>query len=132
MIPITTLSPIASIIGFIIGLPTTIATYYEAFKTRKDAELAREGLLHSRNCLEFLVEDGECINVVPLETLHTMPKPGDIVFLPGDGVRGQGKYHTGAYRIEKIEHIYTEAEHETKRPGEARLAKVVAMVTWLH
>ena len=132
MLPISQISPIASLIGFVIGLPTTVATYYQAFRTRKEAEQAREGLLHSRNCLEFIVEDGECINIVPLETLHTMPKPGDIVFLPGQSMTIKTEYHAGAYRVEHIEHIYTTAEHKTKREGEARLTKVVAMVTWLH
>ena len=38
------------------------------------------------NCLEFVVDDGTCINLVPLETLHSLPKPGDVVLLPGDGI----------------------------------------------
>ena len=132
MIPVSVISPFASLIGFVIGLPTTIATYYQAFKTRQEAREARDGANQSRNCLEFVVEDGNCINLIPLETLHTLPKPGDIVLLPGDGVGGDGIYHPGAYRIERIEHIYTEAEHKERRPREARLTKAVALVTWLH
>jgi hypothetical protein len=108
-----------------------------AFKARQEAKQAREGLLHSKNCLEFITTEGNCINLVPLETLHSLPKPGDVVLLPGRGmdgleVTGGVKYHPGAYRIERIEHIYTEAELKGKQPGEARLTKAVAMVTWLH
>jgi hypothetical protein len=88
--------------------------------------------LHSANCLEFVIEDGSCVNLVPLETLHSMPKPGDIVLLPGDGAGGDGLFHTAAYKIEHIEHIYTHPENRSKRPREARLTKAVALVTSLH
>jgi hypothetical protein len=121
-----------SFIGFLIGLPTAVATYYQSFKTRQEAREARDGLLHSRNCLEFVLKDGNCVNLVPLETLHTLPKPGDIVLLPGDASDADGGLHPGAYRIERIEHIYTPAELKTKRPKEARLTKAVALVTSLH
>ena len=35
-------------------------------------------------------------------------------------------------RIERIEHIYTPAEVKSRRPGEARLTKAVAVVSSLH
>ena len=115
----------------IVILPTVAATYYQAFKARQEAKAAREGSMHSKNCLEFVVEDGTCINLIPLETLHTLPKPGDVVLLPGDGFI-QGRFPPGAYQIERIEHIYTPAEMKKKRPREARLTKAVALVTSLH
>jgi hypothetical protein len=115
----------------IVILPTVGATYYQAFKARQEAKQAREGF-HSKNCLEFVVADGSCINLIPLETLHTLPKPGDIVLLPGDGVGGDSRFTPGAYRVERIEHIYTPAEIKRKRPREARLTKAVALVTSLH
>ena len=132
ILPIIGLAPYTSLIAFLIGLPTAIATYYQAFKTRQEARAARDGLLHSRDCLEFVIEDGSCVNLVPLETLHTLPKPGDIVLLPGDGGVEGGQLAPGAYRIERIEHIYTLAEMKTKRPREARLTKAVALVSSLH
>jgi hypothetical protein len=89
-------------------------------------------LLHSKNCLEFVVADGSCINLIPLETLHSLPKPGDVVLLPGDGVGGDSRFVPGAYRIERIEHIYTPAEVKGKQPREARLTKAVALVSSLH
>ncbi|WP_263357313.1 hypothetical protein [Acidicapsa ligni] len=113
----------------VVILPTVAATYYQSFKARQEAKEARQGLLHSKNCLEFVVEDGRCINFIPLETLHTLPKPGDIVLLPGDGIGGDSRFIPGAYRIERIEHIYTPAEIKRRQPREARLTKAVALVT---
>ena len=73
----------ASVIGFAIGLPTIAATYYQSWKARKEATDIREGLLYSEHCLEFVLEDGEVVNLVPLQTLHSLPKPGD----PGAAAR---------------------------------------------
>ena len=126
------ISHYTSLIGFVIGLPTAVATYYQAFKTRQEARQAREGLLHSKDCLEFVIADGSCVNLVPLETLHSLPKPGDIVLLPGDGVGPGGHFHPGAYQVDRIEHIYTAAELRGNRSREARLTKAVAMVSSLH
>ena len=132
MIELSHITAYTSLIGFIIGLPTAVATYYQAYKTRQEARQAREGELHSANCLEFVIADGSCVNLVPLDTLHTLPKPGDVVLLPGDGLSGHGSFPTAAYRIERIEHIYTPAEVKTHRQREARLTKAVAVVSSLH
>jgi len=113
-------------------LPTVGATYWQSFKARQEAKQAREGVLHSKDCLEFVMKDGSCINMIPLETLHSLPKPGDVVLLPGDGVGGDTRFVPGAYRIERIEHIYTPAEIKKKQPREARLTKAVALVSSLH
>lgn len=123
-------APYTSLVGFLIGLPTAMAAYYQSFKARQEAREARDGL-HSRNCLEFVLNTGECINLVPLETLHTLPKPGDIVLLPGDG-HTSGTLHPNAYRIERVEHIYMLAAGKTCRPREARLTKAVATVSFVH
>jgi hypothetical protein len=128
-LPITQFSPYTSIFSFIVGLPTLIGAYYQSWKARQEARLAREGALQSANCLEFLTEDGTCVNLVPLETLHSLPKPGDIVLLPGDGTFEDDALAPGAYRIDHVEHIYTRCEKKTKRPREARLTKAVAQVT---
>ncbi len=129
--PITEFSPYTSLFSFIIGLPTMIAAYYQSWKARQEARLAREGALFSMNCLEFVVEDGTCINLVPPETLHSLPKPGDIVLLPGDGIGEEHNLAPGAYRIDRIEHIYTRPSEKTKRPREARLTKAVAQISSL-
>jgi hypothetical protein len=129
--PITQFSPYTSLFSFIIGLPTMIAAYYQSWKARQEARLAREGALCSMNCLEFVVDDGTCINLIPLETLHTLPKAGDIVLLPGDGTLDVGGLAPGAYKVDRIDHIYTRHDSKKKRPREARLTKAVAMVSSL-
>lgn len=132
MIDLLSVSRYTSIIGFTIGFPTVMATYYEAYKARQEARRERDGTLHSMNCLEFVDGDGNCINLVPLETLHSLPKAGEVVMLPGDGVDLNGKNRTGAYVVESVEHIYTKAEYRGARPQEARLTKAVAQVTSLN
>ena len=125
-------SPYVSVIGFVIALPTVVAAYYQSFKARQEARRAREGTVHSLDCLEFVAGDGSCINLVPLETLHSMPRAGDVILLPGDGSGVDGEFLTGAYLVEKVEHFYTRAEHKGCRPQEARLTKAVAQVTSLN
>ena len=122
----------SSVVGFLIGLPIMWAAYYESLKLRQEARRAREGTLHSLNCLEFVTGDGTCINLVPLETLHSLPREGDVLMLPGDSLREGGKFLPGAYLVESIEHIYTPAESKGARACEARLTKAVAHVTSLN
>jgi hypothetical protein len=126
------ISHFTSIIGFTIAMPLTIATYYQSFKTRQEAREAREGTLHSMNCLEFVTEDGNSINLVPLETLHSLPRLGDVVLLPGDALAEGGTILPGAYRVERVEHIYTPVSLKKNRLRRARLSKAVAQVTSLN
>ena len=123
---------IATLLWFLIGLPTAFAAYYQSRKARQEAKAAREAALHSMDCLEFVFADGSCVNLVPLETLHTLPKPGDVVMLPGHGVGQEGDYAPGAYLVERIEHIYSPVAEKKARPHEARLTKAVAQVTSLN
>jgi hypothetical protein len=126
------ISHFTSIIGFTIAMPLTIATYYQSFKTRQEAREARDGTLHSMNCLAFVTEDGSSINLVPLETLHSLPKLGDVVLLPGEGMGAGAKIRPGAYRVERIEHIYSPMAFRKSRPRHARLTKAVAQVSSLN
>jgi hypothetical protein len=118
--------------GFLVALPTVLAAYYQSFKARQEARKAREGTLHSLDCLEFIAGDGTCINLVPLETLHSLPRVGDVILLPGHGSGVEGEFLTGAYLVEKVEHFYTRADYKDSRPNEARLTKAVAQVTSLN
>jgi hypothetical protein len=122
----------ATMAWFLLGLPTMVAAFYQMWKARQEAKAMREGRLHSANCLEFVAGDGSCINLVPLETLHSLPKPGDVVLLPGHGVGGDGEFRPGAYLVGAIEFIYAHAEYKNSRPQEARLTKAVAQVTSLN
>jgi len=127
------LSYLSNILAFLIVLPTMAATYYQSYKARQEARREREGRLDSAHCLEFVSGDGTCINLVPLETLHSLPKPGEVVMLPAHGVGGPGEFLPGAYLVESIEHIYAHAENcKDCRPNEARLSKTVAQVTSLN
>jgi hypothetical protein len=123
-------APYVSVIGFVIGLPAVVGTYYESFKARQEARREREGRLHARDCLEFVAGDGTCINLVPLESLHSLPRAGDVILLPAQGT--EGEFLTGAYLVEKVEHVYTRAEYHGCRQQEARLTKAVAQVTSLN
>jgi hypothetical protein len=123
---------IASILGLLIGLPAVLAALYQAQKTRQEARQVREGTMHSRDCLEFIVGNGTTVNVVPLETLNWLPRAGDIILLPGDGMGGGSDFVPGAYLVESLEHFYAPATHKLRRPQEARLTKVVCSVTTLN
>jgi hypothetical protein len=123
---------IASILGLLIGLPAVLAAFYQAHKARQEARQVREGSMHSRDCLEFIVGDGTTVNVVPLETLNWLPRAGDIILLPGDGVENARGLVPGAYLVESLEHFYAPATHKMRRPQEARLTKVVCAVTTLN
>jgi hypothetical protein len=123
---------VASILGLLIGLPAILAALYQAQKARQEAKQVREGSMHSRDCLEFIVGDGTTINVVPLETLNWLPRAGDIILLPGEGVISGTEFLPGAYLVESLEHFYAPATHKRRRPQEARLTKVVCAVTTLN
>jgi hypothetical protein len=123
---------IATALWFGIGLPAMIGAYYQSWKARQEAREAREEMVHSADCLEFVSGDGSCINLVPLDTLHSLPRPGDVVMLPGHGVGAEGEFLPGAYRVESVEHIYSSVEGRGSRPQEARLSKAVALVISLH
>ena len=134
-IPIATYSYLANIIAFLIGLPITAATWYQALRARQELRRSRELVVHSENCLEFVTADGLCINLIPLETLRALPRPGDVVLLPGDGVQvsaNTAAVDTGAWRVERVEHIYTRVHRKKARPQEARLTQAVAHVSSLH
>jgi len=123
---------VASILGLLIGLPAILAALYQAQKARQEAKQVREGSMHSRDCLEFIVGDGTTINVVPLETLNWLPREGDIILLPGDGVGESKQFIPGAYLVQSLEHFYAPATHKRRRLQEARLTKVVCAVTTLN
>ena len=132
MSSINELGRYTSLIAFCLGLPTAVGAYYQAWKARQEAAQARAGLIYSKNCLEFVLTDGTSVNLVPLETLHTLPKPGDIVLLPGAGVGSDNGTHMGAFRVDRIEHIYAHMDGNKRDPKQARLIKAVAHVESLY
>jgi hypothetical protein len=128
MISIPNVTPYTSFFGFLVGLPTLVATYYQSWTNRRENQEARRRLIYSGNCLEYVLEDGTLINLVPLGTLHSLPRSGDIVLLPGSdegAVEGSGY---GAYCVKRIEHIYTRSKDGKRSDNLARLIKAVAHV----
>jgi hypothetical protein len=128
MISVPRISPYTSFFAFLVGLPTLVGTYYQAWKARQESRQARQGFVYSENCLEFILDDGTTVNLVPLETLHTLPKPGDVVLLPGTGNHHPEEPQHAAYKVRRIEYIYTRVENRQASQGQARLAKAVAHV----
>ncbi len=134
MFPISALSPYTSLLGFMIGFPTTVGTYYQVWRARKENREAREQRNFSRDCLEYVLEDGTMVNLVLLESLHSLPKPGDVVLLPGHGKPGESMLGYSAYRVSRLEHIYARVDARSRQDkkrrlaGQARLAKAVAHV----
>lgn len=131
IISLPALSYTANILSFFVTAPIAAASWYQALRARQEVRRSRELVIHSENCLEFVSADGHCVNLVPLETLHNLPRPGDVVLLPGEGVASPVA-GTGAWRIERVEHIYTQSMHKSARPQEARLTKTMAYVVSLH
>ena len=131
MVAIPRLTPYMSIFTFLVGLPTLIGTYYQAWKTRQESRQARNGFVYSENCLEFIEDDGTTVNLVPLSTLHSLPKPGDVVLLPGRVDAEAGHPQHAAYRVSRVEFIYARVENKLAQTGQARLAKAVAHVEGL-
>jgi hypothetical protein len=117
----------------IIGLPTlvwsTLRLLYDLGKERAEAaerraeEERRE--IVSVGCLEF--SDGRtAINLVPLEKVAAFPRPGDIVYLPGETREGLN-LGGGTYEVEKLSFTFFEAP-EIDQPCPAVPSKVIAHV----
>ena len=125
MPPVSHITPYTSLIGFLIGFPTTVATYYQAWKARQESRQMRQAMELSRNCLEFVTEEGVVVNVVSLATLHSLPQPGEIVLLPGT----QASASPGAYRVRRVEHMYVRMDAARRgEQGHVRLGKTIAHV----
>jgi hypothetical protein len=118
-------SNLAGFASFAIGLPLVVATYYQAYRARQAAQAALRPPILSENCVEFVLADGTWINLVPLDSFHTLPAPGTVVLLPGDAM-GEG---AGVYRVEALEYIYASEGPNAQQPRQAKLTKAVAQVS---
>jgi hypothetical protein len=127
ILPVSVLSIFYESFKFFLTVPLSVATWYQVLRARQDLRRSRDMVIHSENCLEFVSTEGNCVNLVPLETMRSLPRPGDIVLLPGEGLS-----NTAAWRIERVEHIFTRSLRKTARPQEARLTKAMAYVVSLH
>jgi hypothetical protein len=116
--PISLVADIVTIIGIPVLAVTTGKLYQEYSKSREIKNV-------SQDCLEFN-EKGTGINLVPLERVAAFPRPGDIVFLPGETNEGKN-YGGGEYEVERVAFTFNEAS-EIDQPCPAVPSKVVASV----
>jgi hypothetical protein len=116
--PISLVADIVTIIGIPVLVVTTDRLYREYSKSRAVKHV-------SQDCLEFN-ENKTGINLVPLERVAAFPRPGDIVFLPGETHEGKN-YGGGEYEVEKVAFTFNEAP-EIDQPSPAVPSKVVAYV----
>jgi hypothetical protein len=126
IVPASRVTPYTSLISFTIGLPTAVATYYQAWRARQESRELREGIALTSYCLEFVRQDGTSVNIASLDSLHSLPTVGEVVLLPGSE-QEKGPQH-GAYRILSMEHIYAPATNRTAITGQVHLVKIVASV----
>jgi hypothetical protein len=81
-----------------------------------------------QNCLEFLdLDKGIGINLIPLSSTPAIPRPGDIVLLPGE-FSGNENHAAGTYKVESIHFIYNQAAKEVDQPFPALLGKITVNV----
>lgn len=130
MISPSHISPYTSLISFTIGLPTAVATYYQAWKARQESRALREGIALSSYCLEFVREDGDSVNIASLDSLHSLPTVGETVMLPGSEQMDGPPQHA-AYRIRNMEHIYAPVTTRSAIGGQVHLVKIIANVDCL-
>ena len=116
--PISLVADLVTIVGIPVLAATTGGLYREYAKNRAVKNV-------SQDCLEFN-ENKTGINLVPLERVVAFPRPGDIVYLPGE-THGGTNYGGGAYEVEKVAFTFNEAP-ELEQPCPAVPSKVVAYV----
>lgn len=117
----------------IVGLPTLIwstTRLWLDFRKERAAGIARRAEEERRQivsvgCLQFSDERAG-INLVPLEKVNAIPRPGDLVFLPGETQDGKN-YGGGEYEVERVSFTFLEAP-EIDQPCPAVPSKVIAHV----
>lgn len=119
------ISFVADIIA-IVGIPTL---YVATKNLYKDVRRSREPQAVSHGCLEFgRADDKTGINLVPLTEVTAIPRPGDMVLLPGEYVDHKN-YGGGLYRAESVFFTYLPADpKEVDQPCPALPSKIIVNV----
>jgi hypothetical protein len=116
--PLSLITDVVTIIGIPVLGVTTYRLYREYAKSREVKSV-------SQGCLEFN-ENRTGINLVPLERVVAFPRPGDIVFLPGE-THGGKNFGGGEFEVENVAFTFLEAP-EIDQPCRAVPSKGVAYV----
>lgn len=121
------ISLLADIVTFV-GIPALVVTTWKIYREFQKERAEREALkIVSEGCLEFYDSQQKVgINLVPLEKITALPRPGDRVFLPGEMHNGI-QYGVGEYEVESISFIFHEAP-DIDQPCPALPSKVIASV----
>ncbi len=114
-------SVVAGVIA-IVGVPLLWASTRRLYR---EFRLSREIKGVSDGCLEFSTAR-EPINLVPLEMVSVIPRPGDIVHLPGE-MHDSKSYGAGAYVVDEVSFLYFDAP-EVNQPCPAKPSKVMIRV----
>lgn len=78
--PLSLIADVVTIVG-IPALVISTVTFYQEYRKERAERRAIKGV--SEDCLEFYDPHGRvAINLVPLEVVKVLPRPGDVVFLP--------------------------------------------------
>jgi hypothetical protein len=120
----------------LVGVPTLA---WNTWKLRKDfrkdraeeAERRTEAKhqeIVSQGCLEFL-DTGEkvAINLVALKKVTGLPRPGDLVMLPGE-THNRQTLGAGEYEVERVSFGFQEAPEVTDQPCPAVPSKIIVYV----
>lgn len=119
-----TISFVADVIA-IVGIP---ALAVSTAKLYKDAKKAREPQSVGHECLGFFDLDLEVgINLVPLASTPAIPRPGDIVSLPGE-FHGNENPGAGTYKVESVHFIFCPAPREVDEPTPALFSRITINV----
>lgn len=112
-------------IASLVAAPAALLALWQAYEAKK---AAREALKIPRiagdDSLEFVCR-GVTVNHVPFATLSFVPRRGDTVLLPSEGLGTETG--AGSFEVERVECCYDEdTKQDVSCP--ARLAKIVAYV----
>jgi hypothetical protein len=98
--------------------------YFQTRQAWKELKKARETQSVGHECLGFVDSNrGVGINLIPLATTPAIPRPGDIVSLPGEFF-GNENPSAGTYEVESVHFIYSPAPMEVDQPGPALLSRI--------
>ncbi len=112
---------IADVIA-ILGIPTLAVATLDLVR-RERARRKIESVSHG--CLEFSTH-GIGINLVPLDRITVLPRPGDVVMLPGETSSGVN-LGAGEYEVEQVTFLFRESP-DINQPCPAIPSKVMARV----